>query len=157
MKVFRIAKEKYIASLTGMGAEIVGGRWNRTGIRAVYTASSRALAMAETLVQPGFEQIPETYHIAQINVPDELEIYFLDMSSFDPDDWRTIRHAPFTKRLGSEILQGNRFPLIKVPSIVVKGDFNYVLNPSHENGNKITVDFTEPFPFDDRLLYGKNI
>ena len=48
MRVFRIANEKYIRSLSGIGAERYGGRWNHKGTRVVYTAASRALAMAES-------------------------------------------------------------------------------------------------------------
>lgn len=122
-------KEKHISLLAGIGAELAGGRWNLKCVRAVYTASSRALAMAETLVQPGFEQIPGTYHIAQINVPDNLEICVVDMSDYDLKDWWMVKHSPITKTIGTTILTENKFPVIRVPSIVVKGDFNYIVNP----------------------------
>lgn len=35
------------------GAEQTGGRWNRKGIRVVYTSVSRALACLESVVQLG--------------------------------------------------------------------------------------------------------
>jgi RES domain-containing protein len=36
--------------LSGAGAKITGGRWNRDGVPVIYTASSPALACLETVV-----------------------------------------------------------------------------------------------------------
>jgi RES domain-containing protein len=38
--------------------------------------------------------------------------------------------------------------VLKVPSAVVPGDFNYLINPKHKNFNKIKIKNKEPFSFD---------
>ena len=41
---------------------------------------------------------------------------------------------------------------MKVPSAVVKGDFNYLLNPYHEDFHRIKIIHQEDFPFDKRIF-----
>ncbi|MBK8348315.1 MAG: RES family NAD+ phosphorylase [Saprospiraceae bacterium] len=50
MEVYRITREKYAADLTGEGARLYGGRWNRPGVAALYTSEARSLAILELLV-----------------------------------------------------------------------------------------------------------
>lgn len=47
MRVYRIAKTKYIRDLSGTGARIYGGRWNKKGLGILYTSENRALATVE--------------------------------------------------------------------------------------------------------------
>ena len=41
---------------------------------------------------------------------------------------------------------------MKVPSAVVAGDFNYLINPMHRDVHKIQVKPIESFTFDQRLF-----
>jgi RES domain-containing protein len=153
MRVFRIANKRYIRSLTGIGAERFGGRWNHKGTRVVYTAASRALAMAETAVQPNFDILPDKYHIAEIEVPDDLPVYDIDLKSiFNGGEWTSPEALPLTKSWGTHLISRKKFPVIKAPSVVVKGDFNYLLNPYHPDFDRIKIIDTEPFVFDSRLF-----
>ncbi|HZJ20385.1 MAG TPA: RES domain-containing protein [Pricia sp.] len=155
MRVFRIANKKHILSLSGIGAEHFGGRWNHKGTRVVYTAASRALAMAETAVQPNFDILPDKYHIAEIEVPDDLPIYKIDLKSiFNGDEWTGPRGLLLTKAWGTYLISRKKYPIIKAPSVVVKGDFNYLLNPHHPEFDRIKIIHTEPFEFDERLFRG---
>ncbi|HZJ20355.1 MAG TPA: RES domain-containing protein [Pricia sp.] len=155
MRVFRIANKRHIHSLSGIGAELFGGRWNHKGIRVVYTTASRALAMAETAVQPNFDILPDKYHIAEIEVPDDLPIYEIDLESiFNGDEWTGPKGMPLTKSWGTHLISRKKYPVIKAPSVVVKGDFNYLLNPYHPDFDRIEISHTEPFVFDERLFRG---
>src|ERR1700739_4951597 len=50
MEAWRITRARKSAeALSGEGARIYGGRWNSPGIRMVYTAGSRSLAILEIL------------------------------------------------------------------------------------------------------------
>lgn len=80
MKVYRISKQKFANDLTGLGASIVGGRWNSKGKSILYTASSRALAMLETLVRISNIPVPD-FVIAEIEIPDDLVVTKIDPSS----------------------------------------------------------------------------
>jgi RES domain-containing protein len=41
---------------------------------------------------------------------------------------------------------------MKVPSAVVPGDFNFLINPSHPKAVKVKIVEVVPFDFDQRLF-----
>lgn len=43
---------------------------------------------------------------------------------------------------------------MKVPSAVVQGDFNYLINPQHPDFKKVKIIKKEKFSFDQRLFVG---
>jgi RES domain-containing protein len=47
-----------------------------------------------------------------------------------------------------------KYAVLKVPGVVVRGEFNFILNPMHNDFKKIKIINTGPFPFDLRLLNG---
>ncbi len=47
----------------------------------------------------------------------------------------------------------NKYCILKVPSAVVKGDFNYLLNPYHMDFKKVESINFHKFPFDIRLFF----
>lgn len=151
MIVFRLTKEKYALDLSGTGASLFGYRWNSKGIKAVYTASSRALAMAEVLVHLPVNFLPENYKMLEIEIPDDVKIEQVDVSKLK-EGWNFFPHQPMTKELGDAFFHANRACVLKVPSAVVKGDFNYILNPNHPDMDKIEVVDVTDFPFDNRIL-----
>jgi len=63
MTVYRIAKTKHIRNLSGTGARMHGGRWNRKGIGILYTSESRALATVEYLVHVPSAVIKHEFNI----------------------------------------------------------------------------------------------
>ncbi len=42
--------------------------------------------------------------------------------------------------------------VLKVPYMVVQGEFNYLINPNHKNIEKVKIKKSEPFRFDARLF-----
>lgn len=71
--VWRIAQDTqdYTADdATGEGARISGGRWNSQGTPVLYTASSIALALLETVVHlPG---VPANRYLVRLDVPPDV-------------------------------------------------------------------------------------
>jgi RES domain-containing protein len=43
-------------------------------------------------------------------------------------------------------------PVLKVPSVVVKDEFNYIINPLHPKSREIKIAEQKPFSFDARLF-----
>jgi RES domain-containing protein len=58
--------------LSGAGAKITGGRWNRDGVPVIYTASSPALACLETVVHLVAGALPLNRYLVRIDIPDEV-------------------------------------------------------------------------------------
>lgn len=151
MIVFRLAKSKYSGDLSGKGAEKTGGRWNSKGTALVYTSESRALCTAEIAVHTQLGILPKEFVLVTIEIPDELKIHELSIKHL-PSDWNSIPHSGTTQELGDTFVKVNNFAVMKVPSAVVPGDFNYLINPDHPDSNKIKIMKKETFSFDQRLF-----
>ncbi|MBR9922702.1 MAG: RES family NAD+ phosphorylase [Bacteroidetes bacterium] len=151
MIVFRLCKSMFKDDLSGRGAEITGGRWNRRGNPMLYTAENRALCTAEIAVHTPLGIIPQDYMLLSIEVPDELNILEYAPDTL-PEDWRLFPHPISTKRLGDQFLSERHAAIMRVPSAIVGGEFNILVNPLHPQSEKIKLVDVEPFVFDKRLF-----
>lgn len=151
MIVFRLSKSRYAKDLTGKGAEKFGGRWNSKGVALLYTSDSRALCTAEIAVHTPLGNIPIDYEVALIHIPDDTIIPELEISEL-PKNWKSIPHSHATQEIGDKFVDEDKFLVLKVPSAVVQGEFNYLINPGHADFRSITIEKTEPFNFDERLF-----
>lgn len=151
MIVFRLSKSKYSKDLSGTGAEKSGGRWNSKGIALLYTSESRALCTTEIAVHTPLGNIPLDYEITSIEIPDDIKIRELATTEL-PDDWKSFPHAHSTQEIGDKFVTGGKFLVLKVPSVVVQGEYNYLLNPNHKDFKRINIKSIEPFNFDERLF-----
>ncbi|MDN3725233.1 RES family NAD+ phosphorylase [Aequorivita sp. SDUM287046] len=151
MRVFRLSRKIYADDLSGKGAAKFGNRWNSKGMEMVYSAQSRALAMAEVLVHLSLEDLPEDYMMVELNFPDTLEIEELLLKELKAD-WNVHPPKSFTRKIGDVFIDNKRACVLKVPSAVVKGDFNYLINPNHSEIKKIKVVEIVEFPFDRRMF-----
>lgn len=150
MIVYRLSKSKYSADLSGKGAEKSGGRWNSKGVAMVYTSNSRALCTAEVAVHITLGIVPSDYELVTIELPEdsmtEAGIKHL------PADWRAFPHPDSTQKLGDRFVREGKYMVLKVPSVVVQGEYNFLINPKHEAAIKVRVIDTEHFLFDKRLF-----
>lgn len=151
MIVYRLTRGKYALDLSGTGASMFGYRWNSKGVKAVYTASSRALAMAEVLVHLPLDFLPEDYVMLEIEIPKGIKIDEIDGSQLK-ENWNSFPHPVENQEIGDVFLLNNKVCVLKVPSAVVKGDFNYLLNPNHLDMENIRVVEVSDFPFDKRIF-----
>lgn len=149
MRVYRIGRSEYIRDITGTGAKLFGGRWNRKGISMLYTAEHRSLAALEVLV-----------HLNTSEVPDDLKIISIEIPSNSIITIGLERFKKIQKRETKETFQviGNKWVLeekslcLKVPSIVINEEFNVLLNPNHKLFKKVKIDKVDDFIFDKRLF-----
>lgn len=151
MIVFRLAKSEYISDLSGRGAEKSGGRWNSIGMPIVYTSESRALCTAEIAVHTGLGNMPVGYILATLEIPDNAITIHVDYNKLDAD-WRSFPHAHSTQEIGDRFIRDNEALILKVPSVVVPGDYNYLINPNHKDIRGIKIIDKVPFVFDERLF-----
>jgi len=118
----------------------------------VYTSATLALALVETLVHlpsdvlPAFTAIP-----VEFDEFDDAMVTSLAGKDL-PDDWRVTAPPSSTMAIGDRWVESGRSLALKVPSVVVPTEFNYVLNPAHADFGRLRVGTPAPFPFDERLL-----
>lgn len=151
MEVYRLNRKKYSDVLSGKGAAIKGGRWNSIGTELINVATNRALAMAEVAVSLSFGTLPDDFMMLTIFIPDSLSIIHLDHKTL-PSDWNIVPHPESTKRIGDAFIHAHEACLMRVPSAVVKGDHNLLINPFHPEFKEIKIIAADPFPFDHRLF-----
>lgn len=149
--VYRLSKSRYSHDLSGRGAEIGGGRWNSKGVAMLYTSESRALCTTEIAVHTPLGNVPTDYDLVTIEIADIAaikEVYHTDL----PADWKSLPHANATQEIGDQFIAEGQYLVLKVPSAVVQGDNNYLINPYHQDFGKVRVINIEPFEFDERLF-----
>lgn len=151
MKVFRLSRKKYPTELSGKGAAAFGARWNSQGIEMVYTAESRALAMAEVFVHLSLAMMPDDYLMLTIDIPGSVSLTALNYDTL-PDDWAESPFNYKTQKIGDRFIAARESCVLKVPSGVVQGDFNYLINPYHADFNLIGIIEINDFVFDRRLI-----
>jgi RES domain-containing protein len=151
MKVFRLCRSKFANDLSGKGAEKSGGRWNSKGTAMLYTSQSVALCTVELAVHTPLGNIPSDYTLITLEIPESIiasEITTGDL----PPDWKTLPHANSTQLMGDEFVRSGKNAMLKVPSVVVPGEYNFLINPSHPDSKGIVIEFAESFEFDGRLF-----
>lgn len=151
MRIYRISKEKYKNDLSGIGAEKYGGRWNSKGVRMLYTSDSSALAKLEVAVHISLHRIPKNYFLTVIEIPD-ASILIYDTTLLKGKKWKNDPPIKFTQSEGDAFVRANVGLALKVPSTVVEGDFNYLINPGHPDAKNISILTSERFEFDMRLF-----
>lgn len=151
MIVYRLSRKKYAQELSGKGAALSGNRWNSKGVEIIYTSDSRALAMAEVAVHLTLATIPKDFVLLEILISDTIKIRELDTNNL-PLQWNTFPHHPETQSLGNSFIREQKYAVMKVPSAVVQGDFNYLINPHHQKFQDVKILSELPFLFDQRLF-----
>lgn len=147
MIVYRIAKEEYSTTLRASG---YAARWNHKGSFVIYTAESRSLACLENLVHRSGEGNNDGYRVMQINVPDHLKIDSIEETKLKPG-WQKIENYMYCQKIGGDWLSAGNTAILKVPSVLIKNEFNFILNPNHPDFRKIRLTGTEDFIFDPRF------
>ncbi|MGH7044336.1 MAG: RES family NAD+ phosphorylase [Acetobacteraceae bacterium] len=136
---WRIARRPY-ADLSGEGARRWGGRWNRPGRPVIYLADHPALALLEVRVHLDlpFDLLPDDYVLMHVALPDGP---LAEVTELPPDP----------QIAGATWLDQGEAVLLRVPSVLVPGAWNLLLNPTHPAGETARILARTPLRFDPRL------
>ncbi len=152
MEVFRLQNQKHPLVLSGFGASISGARWNSKGTELIYTAQNRALSMAEVVVHLSLFNLPKGFQMLKIRIPDSVAVYILPLSELVAG-WNSFPENSWSQQRGDALVRAKDCAVYKVPSAVVKGEFNFLINPHHPDFKRIKIIDAEDFLFDSRLFY----
>ncbi len=151
LHAWRITKAKYADdAFSGEGARLNGGRWNSKGVRMVYTAEHESLAILEILVGLEDASLLPRYVLLRVEFTENL-VETLAAEAL-PRDWRANPPAASTRHLGDGWAGGARSVVFSVPSAVVPGERNFLLNPLHTDFRRIKISDRMPFTIDPRLV-----
>lgn len=135
--------------LSGIGGTITAGRWHHKGQPVVYLADSPATALLEVLVhfEMSIDELPDQFTLLRVELPptiSEASIY-----SDLPETW--YQQQNLTRSLGTTWLNEGSSLLLKVPTVIVPHNGNYLFNPHHPEASLAQLS-VEQFPLDRRLL-----
>lgn len=147
MIVYRITLAIHSTKLLTSGYP---ARWNSKDVKMIYTAQSRALACLENVVHRNSNGLQKSFRVMQIFVPDDMVLQEIKETDLMPR-WKEFDEMPYTQSLGDQWACEAKSAIIKVPSAIISGDSNFLLNPGHKDYRKIKIIRTEPFEFDDRI------
>lgn len=149
---WRITSETWShAAFTGEGSRRSPGRWNSRGIPVVYTAESRSLAVLEALVNFEGTDRRKLPPCVLFEVRFDVRLVEVLEPSMLPADWVAYPAPPTTRELGDRWAAEGRSAVLRVPSVVTRGEVNYVLNPLHPEFARIEIQPPEPVLWDPRL------
>lgn len=151
LSLWRLVKAKHAAeAFGGEGARRFGGRWNERGTAVVYLGGSLSLAALETFVHLTAADARLAFVAIEVIVPDGVRIAELPLGRL-PGSWRAEPPPPETKAIGSAWARAGENLLLRVPSVIVPREANYLLNPAHRDFSLLKIRSPESFGFDERM------
>lgn len=141
MRVFRIERQKYLNEiLQGRGAALSSGnRWNSQNTSMIYTSVSRSLAILEVLSHVDlFNDLPSDRLLVELDISDDFKIQQLNIDQL-PRNWNAYPAINATRLMGDEFIRFSTRQILQVPSSLVDGEFNYLINPNLIDHSKIKI------------------
>lgn len=157
--VWRIATDTktYEADdLSGAGAKATGGRWNEPGLPVIYTSENQSLACLETLVHLNAGGLPLNRYLVAITI--HTAIWSKAQTATPatlPIGWDAEPAARPSIQFGTHWLKSASSALLKVPSVIVPGELNILINPLHIDSSAITAQKLGRWLYDPRLVCTK--
>lgn len=148
MKVYRITSKKHAGDLSGTGAAIYNGRWNKKGTPVLYTGESIDIALLETIVHTPPTLLP-ALDLLILEIPDDSIEMILAKDL--PGNWKDYPAPSILAEIGERWVTENNKLALKVPSSIIPTSSNYILNARHTEYYKVKIISREDFYFDPRL------
>jgi RES domain-containing protein len=116
----------------------------------VVASDSCALATLETAVHLNNTAVLAAYSVCQIVIPEGLceEVTEQEL----PDGWDELVVNPLAAQSWGDLwLDVGATPAVKVPSVIVRTQWNVLLNPGHDQFHDIELGMIESLGFDARI------
>ena len=148
--LWRLYRSAHGPGLDGAGGGFADGRWHSRGARVVYFGSSAAISVLERLAHTDPDLLPDDLRLAYFEFSRTVAEAKVEDRAILSANW--IQHETATRRLGDQWRAEGSSCLLSVPSAVLPEDFNYVLNPEHDDARLLHLIRERPFRFDPRLI-----
>ncbi|HOZ85535.1 MAG TPA: RES family NAD+ phosphorylase [Niabella sp.] len=150
MIIYRLARSEYSNDLTGHGAFLYGGRWNSKGQYAVYFAAHISLAVLEIVVnyERSIAPLRPSYHLVEIEI-DDNDLIEID-GSLLKKNWNS--DLDYSQYIGDQFLQSKSNLALKIPSVVIPEECNFLINPTHPRFKTLKIKNAIAYDLDHRLF-----
>jgi RES domain-containing protein len=154
MRLWRIVRARHAATaFSGEGARRASARWNSLGVPIAYAAEHLSLAALELFVHVAEDEEPSDLVRVEAEFPlsaEEVARQQAAILSTLPDRWRY--DLSLTHGIGDRWFAEKSSAVMLVPSVVIEGEWNILLNPEHAEAGKLKVVSSKPFRFDPRMF-----
>jgi len=148
LRIYRVIEPRQAEHpFSGAGSD-GGGRWTSPRTQGVYASLTPATAMLEYLVHLEGET-PRELLMATASVPVECVLAQVEL----PSEWPERPYRDSVRHVGDEWSKTRRSLVLRVPSAVVAGEHNVVLNPEHSDFVKLQLEQLTPIKLDSRLRF----
>lgn len=127
-----------------------GGRWSPPGVACVYASLSPAGALLEYLAHSADGAAGDLL-LATAELPAGATLAECN----EPSTWRDLPYRPEVQQVGAGWLGSARSLALRVPSALVDGEVNVLLDPSHPGYAAMQVQALTPVRIDPRLQSGR--
>jgi RES domain-containing protein len=150
MILWRLYRKAFGPGLAGLGGIYTDGRWHTKGHYCTYLGGSASIVVLEKLVHLDPINFESDLMLGQFEIETEVEdglVALNELWSGTPVD-----DIEKTRQVGDSFLKLNQKCLLKVPSVIVPEEYNYLFNPKHADAADLSLIHERAFTFDDRLL-----
>ena len=116
----------------------------------VYTSETLSLAAMEKFVNEGDEGRVVNFVSYRIAIPSHVRIEELKREDL-PADWKAVPAPQSTMDIGTNWVEKAHSSVLKVPSVVIETEHNYLLNPIHPDFKRLKISAPKSFEFDSRM------
>jgi RES domain-containing protein len=153
MLLWRLSGVPHAKAFDGGYGLLFDGRWNTAGHAVTYCSTSPSLCVLEKLVHVEDPALMPPLMMVRFDVPDGLSAETVAFAEL-PASWRA--QESWTQRRGDRWHEGERTPLLRVPSAIVpidgSPDMNVLISHRHAEAAHIRIALIEPFALDARLF-----
>lgn len=142
--------EQAVTAFDGEGARLYGGRWNSMGVPMVYASEHQSLAALEVRVHIDRTRMRRLYKCFAFEFDEKLMKVLPAVAL--PKDWLQEPPPPSLQQIGDNWVKSDDSVILAVPSVVIPGEFNYLVNPEHADFGKLKIGKPTDFAFDQRLF-----
>ncbi len=151
MIVWRLARKLFAPTpaeaYNGTGARLGGGRWNSRTIAMAYASENAALAFAEYFANLPQTMAPTDLQFFPALVPDDCIL----PSPTLPTGWDAVPAGFVSAHFGDEWIASRASLALIVPSVLVP-NVNILINPAHDDFQRIVFQQPIAFTFDQRFI-----
>ncbi len=90
------------------------------------------------------------YTLMYVEIPDDMSIKIIDYQDF-PNKLIDLEDKSLCQNMGDDWYQSKETCILKVPSIIIPQEFNYIINTKHPDFKQIKLINKEEFWFDRRI------
>lgn len=150
MEVYRIVSEKFANKLQASG---LANRWNKKGQMVIYAGSSRSLSTLELIAHRSGILLNHSYKVIIIRIQSKEGLIKEIKKEHLPTNWRSMDALASLQSVGSKWYQQKESLVLKVPSVIIPQEYNYVIHTEHPAfKSSVRLVGKEDFLFDQRIL-----